>query len=64
MKISRSLIIGALLGYVSAIDLEKHHHHQHSFVQMHHHHPRNIGVRFIQTEDEGDAPKSPADAAA
>jgi hypothetical protein len=63
MKIPKSLIIGALLGYVSAVDLEKHHH-QHSFVQMHHHHPRNIGVRFIQTEDEGEPPKSPADAAA
>jgi len=47
MKISRSLIIGALLGYVSAIDLEKHHHH--TYLQMHHHHPKNIGVRFIQT---------------
>lgn len=47
MKIPKSLIIGALLGYVSAVDLERHH--QHSFVQMHHHHPRNIGVRFIQT---------------
>lgn len=67
MKISRSLIIGALLGYISAVDLEKHHHH-HNYVQLQrqHHYPSNIGVRFVQTADEGAAaaPAAPADAPA
>jgi hypothetical protein len=53
-----SLIVAALLGaisqqdLVSAVKLNHRHHHKHA---KHHsnHFPKNIGVRFVQSMDEG-----------
>ena len=55
MKVSKSLIIAALLGaitqseLVNAVKLEHHHHHHHRAAKQHHHFPSNIGVRFLET---------------
>ena len=41
-----TLIIAALLGQISAVQLQNHNHHHHA--KHHHRKPKNIGVRFIQ----------------
>jgi hypothetical protein len=57
MKFTYSIIVAALLGaisqqdLVSAVKLNHRHHHKHH--SKHHHTPKNIGVRFIQSMDEG-----------
>jgi hypothetical protein len=59
MKFSYTLIVAALLGnisqtdLVSAVQLNHRHHHKHHAKQHRRHYPKNIGVRFVQSMEEG-----------
>jgi hypothetical protein len=55
-----SIIVAALLGAISQQDLvqavqlnHRHHHKHHAKQHKRHHFPRDIGVRFVQSMDEG-----------